>query len=41
MIIGTLFIITALLIRFRPRVAAAISDLAGSLTRRQRRHATA
>jgi branched-chain amino acid transport system permease protein len=41
MIIGTLFIITALLIRFRPRVSAALGDLARTITRKQARHATA
>jgi branched-chain amino acid transport system permease protein len=41
MIIGTLFIITALLIRFRPRVASALRALPQSITRKQARHATA
>lgn len=41
MIIGFLFIVTALLIRFRPRVAAAIAGLPGILKGRQARHATA
>jgi branched-chain amino acid transport system permease protein len=41
MIIGTLFIITALLIRFRPRVAAVVGGAVGTLTRKQSRHATA
>jgi branched-chain amino acid transport system permease protein len=41
MIIGTLFIITALLIRFRPRVSAALGDLTRTITRKQARHATA
>jgi branched-chain amino acid transport system permease protein len=41
MIIGTLFVITALLIRFRPRVAAALRAAPQRITRRQARHVTA